>query len=562
MNGEAMIFNLADDLHKTGMRKQEWLPELVRVSYALRFLEDKNQKVTAKAIGKLINDADFVRDKGFTNFSDLDEKTLEMLVKHLNIKNSSGPLKNFILRALADGKELPYVPKALIHKVLDGLSKNIGKNILVADADGSLNVIAEIAESNPKSKVTGYLKNKSLLPIYNYLLEDHKNVTLEVRSILANPLDFTRFDSVFVFVPFGMRLNADHVDGLGNFNLPSRIDSQNLLPSIYSQTNGVKTKLFALITENFLFDTRLKGVRYSLLEQGSLRAIVTNPTETFYPYTRIKTNFLILDGEQKPSDTVLVRNLALEKPTLKSPDFGKIDVSERNVDVETFHSFESWTMATQGADLETYEIKGESASLGDVIESSFRGAPISKSEKSSGEEVKAKLVDYSNLGRAFSSEEIEEIEFKTSRPIERYKLDGGDILLAVRGAAAKVGLAVNAKDPLYPSANLAVIRPKKDKIEPEFLYRFLTSPAGQAACKARQSGSVMMVLSVKDLKSIQVPLPSLSRQKAIVASIKKAERERDQALAKANEKYEQAIEQAYSSMGIKEFNFMEELKKL
>ena len=112
--------------------------------------------------------------------------------------------------------------------------------------------------------------------------------------------------------------------------------------------------------------------------------------------------------------------------------------------------------------------------------------------------------------------------------IKRCRPEKGDVLYSKNGT---IGIAklVDWDWEFSIFVSLALIKPKKNLLDPHYLTCFLNSDAGYAQATARSKSGTVTNLHLIDIKTIKIPLPPLTTQQAIVAEI-----EAEQALVAAN----------------------------
>jgi type I restriction enzyme S subunit len=93
------------------------------------------------------------------------------------------------------------------------------------------------------------------------------------------------------------------------------------------------------------------------------------------------------------------------------------------------------------------------------------------------------------------------------------KIEQGDILFCLRGSLGKIGLAKGIQKGAIASS-LVIIRPKQD-VSRDFLYYILSGSTGKTIARELDNGSVQGNLSVRELKQVEIDLPSPQEQKAI-----------------------------------------------
>ncbi len=116
---------------------------------------------------------------------------------------------------------------------------------------------------------------------------------------------------------------------------------------------------------------------------------------------------------------------------------------------------------------------------------------------------------------------VDQLRTITRTVSDQYKrtlLRGGELLICLVGQPGQVGIV----PPMLKGANIArqvgLIRLRPDS-DTKFISYFLRSPIGQKYLGAYQGGSVQQVINLADLRLLDVPVPELSQQEAIVKKI-------------------------------------------
>ncbi len=112
----------------------------------------------------------------------------------------------------------------------------------------------------------------------------------------------------------------------------------------------------------------------------------------------------------------------------------------------------------------------------------------------------------------------------TSEELERWRLIPGDVLIIEgNGSAQQIGRTALFRGEIENCVHqnhVIRMRPYQHRVLPELLNSFLNSPVGQDAVQAQsRTSSGLRTLSVGRIKAIRVPVPSLSRQRRIVAEL-------------------------------------------
>jgi type I restriction enzyme M protein len=112
--------------------------------------------------------------------------------------------------------------------------------------------------------------------------------------------------------------------------------------------------------------------------------------------------------------------------------------------------------------------------------------------------------------------------------IKRCKPEIGDVLYSKNGT---IGIAklVDWDWEFSIFVSLALLKPKKEDLDPHYLTCFLNSDLGYSQATARSKSGTVTNLHLVDIKTMRIPLPPLATQQDIVAEI-----EAEQALVAAN----------------------------
>jgi hypothetical protein len=95
-------------------------------------------------------------------------------------------------------------------------------------------------------------------------------------------------------------------------------------------------------------------------------------------------------------------------------------------------------------------------------------------------------------------------------PIQR-----GDILLAARGERTSAIKAKESQLGAYIALDIYLIRPDLARLDPEYLVAFLMRPETGALLRKSTAGASLPRIPKDAIADLQIPLPSIERQKAI-----------------------------------------------
>ncbi|PHG81179.1 restriction endonuclease subunit S [Bacillus wiedmannii] len=102
--------------------------------------------------------------------------------------------------------------------------------------------------------------------------------------------------------------------------------------------------------------------------------------------------------------------------------------------------------------------------------------------------------------------------------LKNCSVEEDDILLNVTGDGITFGRnAIVTKEilPAYVSQNIAIIRLKKEIVDPKYIMYYLNMPTMKEYINNFSSGSARRAISAKNIKEFELRIPSLSHQKAI-----------------------------------------------
>ena len=139
---------------------------------------------------------------------------------------------------------------------------------------------------------------------------------------------------------------------------------------------------------------------------------------------------------------------------------------------------------------------------------------------------------------------------KYFKDLKRGVIKEFDVIVVKDGATTGKTSYVDSNFPFNLSAvneHVFILRGIKEKILPKYLFYFLYSPIGFDSIMTDFRGATVGGISQKFIDKIEIPLPSLEEQKAIVAKLDRAQRliDIDKAML---EKYDQLIQSVFLDM--------------
>ena len=92
----------------------------------------------------------------------------------------------------------------------------------------------------------------------------------------------------------------------------------------------------------------------------------------------------------------------------------------------------------------------------------------------------------------------------------------GDLIFRSRGQTTTAALLDNETENTIVAAPLFRIRPKPDKVVPEFLHWWINQPFSQGHFHSRSMGTMLKMVRMRDLEELEVTYPSLEQQQKII----------------------------------------------
>lgn len=107
-------------------------------------------------------------------------------------------------------------------------------------------------------------------------------------------------------------------------------------------------------------------------------------------------------------------------------------------------------------------------------------------------------------------------DLKSEGISEKHFLREGDVLFSAKGTKNFAAVFENHNEPSVASTSFFVIRPINKKVLPQYLAWFLNSNATQTLLKGQAIGTSIPSISKQVLENLEIPVPDIELQKAIL----------------------------------------------
>ena len=357
-----------------------------------------------------------------------------------------------------------------------------------------------------------------------------------MRDFLEEP-ESDQYDMIYATYPFSCPTKTETVLPILyklniECNFKAKLRSTNIIATLNLldnlSENGI---LISLISEGVLFNTSDKEFRKFMIDNNYLDAIVSLPNGILFPYSGLKTSFLILKKSRNVSDPIYMldateicemqrRGKIFSENNIEEIVNKYIDKTELCATKEDIINNDYYLGIERYKNIHTRLINP--ISLGQVSKKIFRGYQIKASEldelvTDDIEETKYRLVNISDIhAEGFVDENLTSIFIDDEKKFEKYCLEDGDIIITAKNTTVKTAVYRQREDiKAILTGNLIAIRLKKGVVLSYYLKSFLDSEYGQSAIRSIQTGTTIISITPNNLKEMQIPLLSIDRQEKI-----------------------------------------------
>ena len=237
-------------------------------------------------------------------------------------------------------------------------------------------------------------------------------------------------------------------------------------------------------------------------------------------------NSIVTGTTQRKFNKTSLRNLEITIPSIEKQKqiVTKLDTALAEIDKEINVAKNKQKMVDslkKNILAKKFELDSDIIKLGDLCEVITKGTtPTSLGFKFIDKGVNFIKVESISDNGNFIKNKFAYINEDCNTALMRSQLQAGDILFSIAGALGRTAIVTEEILPANTNQALAIIRIKKDiKVDKKFLLHCLNSDAVKKQSDTFKGGVAQQNLSLSQLKSYNIPLPSILEQKDIVTKL-------------------------------------------
>lgn len=413
------------------------------------------------------------------------------------------------IEKIASFSKMPVLPTAIVNVYEERFSKKPDE-VLIAEAEKFVPNLQRIVDENINSKFTLTTQNTIYAKALEYVFEDYDNVEVVLADIYQYEFINRRFDLIFSTPNFGGRTLAEDKNFMcREFEM---VALENL--SLHLNTGG---RLVIVLPGRITFASgKVNDLRQFIQNTYTIRELAELPEGSF-EYTGIKVYLIDIENTRPEDDDIIIRRYSAgERKTRRAAVTTLEVVDDTFVMLDELEEQGDWSIdrifSQQDEEYLNYQKSGIRKELIGNVAQVFRGKAVNRKDPAGSIGV----VNISNIGDyEIDYDGLDHLQ-EEERKVANYLLQEGDVLLPARGTAIRTAVFHEQSYPCIASSNVIVIRPDQKVLNGYYLKVFLDSPIGNKMISGAQQGMVVMNISYKDLNVLEVPLPEISKQCAVV----------------------------------------------
>lgn len=434
----------------------------------------------------------------------------------------------YLLNAANGGREL-MVPSVLTQKFAEQIT-NETSSVLVTECEKYGLGLYDVIAGNPDVRFVLTCQRELQKEILDTVYQKLDNVQLVLADIYHYGFIHEKFDLIFSVPVFGGRLLIEGEDFISRE--PGMIATQNLLYHL-----NLDGKLLIVLPAKITFaGGSVAALRDYIHNNYKIQEISALPAGLFVPYTSIRTYFFTFSTGY--TDDVVIRQYTSREPIRKTAPCTELILTDEELLIgEELAELNGWNIdlvfSHEDDDIRAFNQSPTRKMLLKETATVFRGKAVT-TRSSSGNIGVINISNMTDTGIDYTGLDMIEEE---ERKVARYALEDGDVLITARGTIIKTAVFQKQSSTCITSANINVIRPSGN-LRGAYLKLFLDSPVGGKLLKSLQRGSTVVNLNYKDLNELEIPVPPIQVQDALISEYNAGLTLYKQTLASAEEAWQ------------------------
>ena len=404
---------------------------------------------------------------------------------------------------------MPILPAPVV-KVYEERFSIKPESVLIAEAEKFVPNLLRIVDENINSNYTLTTQNSTYAKVLEQIFSGYDNVEIVLTDIYQYGFVNKRFDLIFSCPNMGGRtLAEDKTFMCREFDM---VALENL--SLHLNSGG---RLMIALPGRITFASgKVSNLRKFIQTSYTIKEISELP-EGSLEYVGIKVYLLDIENTRPGDDDIIVRRYSVGDRKSRRSAIPALEVTDDTfVMLDELEEQGDWSIdrifAQQDEEYLSYQKSRIRKELIGNVAQVFRGKAINKKSPAGNIGV----INISNIGEYdIDYDRLDHIQ-EEERKIANYLLQEGDLLLPARGTAIRTAVFHEQTYPCIASSNVIVIRPDQKNLIGGYLKVFLDSSIGNKMISGVQQGMAVMNISYKDLNVLEVPLPNMKKQQAVV----------------------------------------------
>jgi type I restriction enzyme M protein len=378
--------------------------------------------------------------------------------------------------------------------------------VLIAEGEKFIPNLKRLIDDHPGCSFTITTEHAISFRVISRIFAGYENVEILNASIYQYGFTNNRYDLIFSVPNFGTRNLAE------DENFMCRDQDAVALENLLLHTTGGGELVITMPARITYAQGKNGELRRFVQQTYRVKEIAELPEGTVEG-TGIKTYLIDIINSKPGDDDVIVRRYKAEKRKNRRDTAGKLLIEEETfVMSDELEELGDWNINKIFSQQDEEWLKFQESSvrrraMGDIAEI-FRGKSITKKDPTGNIGV----VNISNIGEYdIGYDGLDHLD-EEERKVMNHLLKEGDVLIPARGTAIRTAIFHEQSYPCIASSNVIVIRPDPKMLNSTYLKLFFDSPLGEKMISGVQQGITIINISYKDLKSLEIPLPSIEDQ--------------------------------------------------